>query len=100
MSKNLNDMSKEKIYVNPKLQTQTVALLKEFKTKHPNSKTPMADAYAETPNVSQADTVRFMRAARALGWKVVRYRGGYYENGVHIWQQFRTDGSCVEAVAK
>lgn len=75
-----------KFYVNPAVKAQTMILLTEYKKNHPTSRTPMADAMKATPNTSEADYIRFMRAARALGWKVARHRGGYYENGIRIWQ--------------
>lgn len=76
----------KKIYVSPAIKAQTMTLLVDYKKNHPTSRTPMAEALSATPNTSEADYVRFMRAARALGWKVTRHHGGYYENGIKIWQ--------------
>lgn len=79
-------MAKEKFYVNPALQAQTKIMLIEYKKKHVGSRTPMADAYKATPNVTEDDKVRFVRAARSLGWMVAKHKGHFYENGIQIWQ--------------
>lgn len=76
---------KEKIYVNPALKQQTMVVLVDFKRNNPVSRTPMADAYKATPNVTDEDKVRFVRAARALGWNVTKQKNVWYENGVAIW---------------
>lgn len=77
---------KEKFYVSPAVKQQTMALLVDYRRKNPAARTPMADAYKATPNVTDEDKVRFVRAAHALGWSVTKHKGVFYENGVQIWQ--------------
>lgn len=78
-------MAKHVGYLTPALKKQTMNLLEEYKKKNPHSVTPMADAFAKTPNVTNDDRMRFVRSAKALGWKITKSKGKYYENGVCIW---------------
>ena len=57
-------------------------LLQEYKKKHPQDKTPMANACA---GESLEQKARYVRAAQRLGWKVTRSQGHVYENGILVW---------------
>lgn len=77
-------MSKKKVYVNPALKNQTMKVLADYKKEHPKSNTPMFDVFNQSER-EEVDKVRFMRAARALGWNVCTFQRHAYENGVLIW---------------
>lgn len=78
-------MAKHVGYLPPALKKQTMNLLENYAKKYPRSATPMADAFDATPNVTDADHMRFARAAKALGWKITKSKGKYYENGICVW---------------
>lgn len=78
-------MAKHIGYINPSLLRQTIELLKDYKAAHPDCATPMAAAFAATPNTTADDRLRFIRAAKSLGWRIARSQGRYYENGILIW---------------
>ena len=69
-------------YINPNIVADTMELLQEYKKKHPQDKTPMANACAGEPLEQKA---RYVRAAQRLGWKVTRSQGHVYENGILVW---------------
>ena len=69
-------------YINPAVIISTMEILKEYKTAHPDSKTPMADCCADIP---AHDRTRFVRAAKRLKWDVIKYLGHIYENGIFVW---------------
>ena len=69
-------------YINPNIVADTMDLLQEYKKKHPQDKTPMANACSGEPLEQKA---RYVRAAQRLGWKVTRSQGHVYENGILVW---------------
>ncbi len=71
-------------YINPAVVKATAERLTEYKKKHRDSKTPMAD-YWTVAAIKPEDRARFVRAAQQLGWNVVRSQGNVYENGVLVW---------------
>lgn len=77
-------MAKHVGYINPTVQKMTTEMLAKYKEEHPESVTPMADAFKVT-NSRECDRTRFVRSARALGWSVSICRGNCYENGVFVW---------------
>lgn len=70
------------MYINPSIVAATMELLQDYKKKHPQDKTPMANACAGESNAQKA---RYVRAAQRLGWKITRSQGHVYENGVLVW---------------
>lgn len=80
-------MADKQFYISQALKHATMDLLERYAAEHTESRTPMADAYAATPNVTEEDKKRFVRAARCLGWKVVKVCKNVYENGVLVWRQ-------------
>lgn len=73
---------KTKNYINPAVIAGTIQVLERYKSEHPESDTPMADACA---NVPVDERKRFVRAAQRLKWNVVRSNGHVYESGVMVW---------------
>lgn len=74
-----------KIYIGAGVLKQTKELLERFKENNPSSTTPMADAFRLYGCDGDYDRSRYFRAARQLGWNVVRQGGAYFENGFHVW---------------
>lgn len=69
-------------YINPAVINAAMQVLKEYKEKHPESKTPLFDVCKTSDEHTRAV---FTRAAQRLKLNVVRTRGHVYENGQFIW---------------
>lgn len=71
-------------YINPLVVRATMAVLEDFRQTHPESKTPMADMFRQF-NEPESERQRYVRAAKRLGWNIVKTRGHIYENGFFVW---------------
>ena len=69
-------------YINPSIIRGAMARLEEYKSEHPNTKTPLFDFSKNEPSETRAI---YVRAAQRLKWNVTRSRGHVYENGYFIW---------------
>lgn len=86
-----------RIYINPNLTKRTATLLRQFQIDHPDEQYPMLACAnviiaQSKENGIEVDveelTLRYYRAAKRLGWDVVKSRGAIYENGLQVWNTY------------
>lgn len=70
-------------YINPSIIKDAMDRLEEYKSEHPETKTPLFNFVRS--GASEETRAIYVRAAQRLKWNVTRSKGHVYENGYFIW---------------